>query len=45
MFNIIRNPRGYYTLYRDGVFEGNYDSQEEAARAADMLMHGGDEAV
>lgn len=44
MFNIIRNPRGYYTLYQDGIFEGNYDSQGEAARAADRLMHGGDGA-
>lgn len=44
MFNIIRNPRGYYTLYQDGIFEGNYDSQGEAAQAADRLMHGGDGA-
>lgn len=40
MFEIVRNERGYYTLYRDGMFEGNYDTQQEAACAADKLMHG-----
>lgn len=44
MIEIIRNERGYYTLSLDGIFEGNYDSWEEAARAADRLMYGGDEA-
>lgn len=44
MVQIVRDPRGYYTLYRDGIFEGNYDSQEEAAQAADKLIYGGGEA-
>ena len=29
---IKRNPRGYYTLYVDDQFYGNYDTYGEAAR-------------
>ena len=32
-------PQGYYSLYLDGVFEGNYDNQMEAVLAAEGLMH------
>lgn len=27
---IKRNPKGYYTLYVNGVFHGNYDTVHEA---------------
>lgn len=27
---IVRNPRGYFTLYVNGQFAGNYDTVNEA---------------
>ncbi len=36
---IRHEPQGYYSLYVDGIFEGNYDNQMEAVLAADALMH------
>lgn len=35
--DIVRNPRGYYSLYVDGLFEGNYDTQDEAIEAVEAL--------
>lgn len=29
-YDIIPNPRGYYELWVDGKFIGNFDSPEEA---------------
>lgn len=37
--DIVRSPRGYYSLYVDGIFVGNYDTQDEAIAAADALRH------
>lgn len=37
---IIRDKRGYYTLFIDGVFEGNYDSYTEAAQAYEQIQIG-----
>lgn len=31
------NRRGYYTLYIDGVFEGNYDTFSEAVKALEEI--------
>lgn len=39
-FYIHKNPAGYYTLYVDNAFEGNYDTTAEAALAADQLLRG-----
>lgn len=35
---IVRNNRGYYTLFVNGVFEGNYDTPSEASHAYDEIM-------
>lgn len=40
MSEIKRDKRGYYTLYIDGVFEGNYDSAKEAADAYEEIIYG-----
>ena len=32
MVEIKHNPRGYYTLYVDGRFGGNFDTYGEARR-------------
>lgn len=40
MSEIRRNPRGFYTLYIDGMFEGNYDSYAEAAKAHEEIVLG-----
>lgn len=37
---IKRNKRSFYTLYIDGVFEGNYDSYTEAAHAYEQIEWG-----
>ena len=37
---IKRDSHGYYTLYIDGVFEGNYDTAAEAAKAYEELIWG-----
>ena len=37
---IKRNPKGFYTLYIDGRFEGNYDSYTEAAKAYEEIEWG-----
>lgn len=29
---IVRNPRGYFTLYVNGQFAGNYDTVNEALK-------------
>ena len=34
---IQHNRRGYYTLYKDGIFEGNYDTFSEAVKAQKEL--------
>ena len=34
---IRRSDRGYYTLYVDGQFEGNYDNYTDAVRAYEEL--------
>lgn len=36
-FRVVRNPRGYYTLYRNGVFCGNYDSVYEAGQEIEQI--------
>lgn len=35
---IKRDKRGFYTLYINGVFEGNYDSYTEAAKYYDEIQ-------
>lgn len=40
MSEIKRDPRGYYTLYINGVFEGNYDTAAEAAQAYEQIVWG-----
>ena len=30
MIRIVHDPRGYYTLFIDGKFAGNYDTESEA---------------
>lgn len=37
---IKRDPRGYYTLHINGVFEGNYDSYMEAIEAYEKIIYG-----
>lgn len=37
---IKRDKRGFYTLYIDGVFEGNYDTYIEAAKAYEEIQWG-----
>jgi hypothetical protein len=34
---IQHNRRGYYTLYKDGIFEGNYDTFSEAVKALEEI--------
>lgn len=36
---IKRNPRGYYTLRINGVFEGNYDGYTEAIEAYEKISY------
>ncbi len=38
MSEIKRDKRGFYTLYIDGVFEGNYDTYAEAAKACKQII-------
>ncbi len=40
MSEIRRDKRGFYTLYIDGVFEGNYDTYTEAAQAYEQIVWG-----
>lgn len=35
---IARNPRGYYTLTVNGIFEGNFDTLKEAADEAEAVL-------
>ena len=35
---IKRDVRGYYTLYINGQFEGNYDTCAEAAQAYEQVI-------
>ena len=37
---IKRDERGFYTLYIDGVFAGNYDSYTEAVHDYEQLQSG-----
>lgn len=37
---IKRDKHGFYTLYIDGVFDGNYDSYTEAAHAYEQIQYG-----
>lgn len=37
---IKRDPRGYYTLHINGVFDGNYDSYMEAIEAYEKIVYG-----
>ena len=36
---IKRNPRGYYTLYIEGDFAGNFDTAQEASNEAEQIIH------
>lgn len=36
---IIRDPRGYYTLFIDGKFAGNYDTESEARQELYSMMN------
>ena len=36
---IIRDPRGYYTLFVDGKFAGNYDTESEARQELYSMMN------
>lgn len=38
LVDVRRSKYGYFTLYLDGVFEGNYDSYTEAIKEADRLL-------
>lgn len=43
MFNtpdveIRRNSRGYYTLYMNGDFVGNFDTVQEASQEAEDIL-------
>lgn len=38
MYEIKPNPLGYYTLYIEGVFAGNFDTKPEAERECDIIM-------
>lgn len=38
MSEIKRDKRGFYTLYIDGIFEGNYDTYTEAAHAYEQIV-------
>lgn len=38
MYKIVRSNHGYYTLFVNGVFEGNYDTPSEAAHAYDEIV-------
>jgi len=38
MPEIKRDPRGYYTLYIDGVFAGNFDTRSEADREYNIIL-------
>lgn len=37
---IKRDPRGFYSLWIDGRFEGNYDTYTEAAKAYEEIEWG-----
>ena len=39
---IRRNDRGYYEMYIDGKFIGNYDTVGEAAKDYERIRTGGD---
>lgn len=36
---IVRTRYGYYTLYLDGVFHGNFDTYGEAAQELDGILY------
>lgn len=36
---VIRNEKGYYSLYVDGVFEGNFDTYMEAVHEMEEIMY------
>lgn len=38
LIKIVRNPRGYYTLTVNGIFEGNFDTAKEAADEAKAVL-------
>lgn len=42
---IKRDKRGFYTLFIDGEFEGNYDSFTEAANAYEQIQWSENEAL
>lgn len=37
---IKRNKQGYYTMFINGIFEGNYDSYTEASKAYEEIQLG-----
>lgn len=41
LVDVRRSKYGYFTLYLDGVFEGNYDSYTEAVTEANRLLNSG----
>jgi hypothetical protein len=36
--DIVRNPKGYYTLKIDGRFCGNFDTIVEASKEAEQIL-------
>lgn len=36
----IKPNQGHYTLTIDGVFSGNYDTANEAAKEAEIIIYG-----
>lgn len=44
MAEIKHDNRGFYTLYIDGVFKGNYDTYTEAVQACDKIVFWGESA-
>lgn len=36
---IVETQHGYFALYVDGIFEGNFDTYAEAMAAADELRN------
>lgn len=36
---IVRTKYGYYALYLDGVFQGNFDTYGEAAQEMDSILY------
>ena len=42
---IVRTRYGYYALYLDGVFQGNFDTFGEAADEMNGLLYPGEEGA